>query len=52
MPASRHEGPPYFAQVDLLLQILPLVAREPVFALKGGTVTILAMRHQREEDYH
>lgn len=35
---------PYFAQVDLLLQILPLVAREPAFALKGGTAINLFMR--------
>lgn len=35
---------PYFAQVDLLLQILPLVAREPVFALKGGTAINLFVR--------
>ena len=35
---------PYFAQVDLLLEILPLVAREPVFALKGGTAINLFVR--------
>lgn len=35
---------PYFAQVDLLLQILPLVAQEPVFALKGGTAINLFVR--------
>lgn len=35
---------PYFPQVDLLLQILPLAAREPVFALKGGTAINLFMR--------
>ncbi|MBZ0143801.1 MAG: nucleotidyl transferase AbiEii/AbiGii toxin family protein [Rhodocyclaceae bacterium] len=35
---------PYFAQADLLLQILPLVAREPVFALKGGTAINLFVR--------
>lgn len=27
----------YRHQVDLLLSVLPLVASEPVFALKGGT---------------
>lgn len=35
---------PYFAQVDLLLQILPLVAQEPAFALKGGTAINLFVR--------
>lgn len=35
---------PYFTQVNLLLQILPLVAREPVFALKGGTAINLFVR--------
>ncbi|MBI4989812.1 MAG: nucleotidyl transferase AbiEii/AbiGii toxin family protein [Rhodocyclales bacterium] len=35
---------PYFAQVDLLLRILPLVAREPAFALKGGTAINLFVR--------
>lgn len=35
---------PYFAQVDLLLQILPLVAREQAFALKGGTAINLFVR--------
>ena len=27
----------YFRQVELLLRVLPLVDREAVFALKGGT---------------
>ena len=27
----------YFRQAELLLRVLPLVARETVFALKGGT---------------
>jgi len=35
---------PYFAQVDLLLRILPLIARETVFALKGGTAINLFVR--------
>lgn len=35
---------PYFAQVDLLLRILPLAARQPVFALKGGTAINLFVR--------
>jgi Uncharacterized conserved protein len=35
---------PYFPQVDLLLQILPLVAREQDFALKGGTAINLFVR--------
>ena len=30
-------APKYRAQVDLLLQILPYVAKEKTFALKGGT---------------
>jgi predicted nucleotidyltransferase component of viral defense system len=28
---------PYYKQVLLLIRMLPLVATEPVFALKGGT---------------
>ncbi len=28
---------PYHAQVSLLLRVLPMVGREPAFALKGGT---------------
>ena len=28
---------PYFRQVELLVRVLPLVASEPCFALKGGT---------------
>ena len=34
----------YRAQVDLLLQILPYVAREEIFALKGGTAINLFIR--------
>ncbi len=29
-------APAYRAQVDLLLQVLPYVAKEEIFALKGG----------------
>uniref|UniRef100_Q3ARB4 Ync n=1 Tax=Chlorobium chlorochromatii (strain CaD3) TaxID=340177 RepID=Q3ARB4_CHLCH len=36
--------PMYRQQVDLLLQILPLVAKEKVFALKGGTAINLFVR--------
>ncbi|MCG8463311.1 MAG: nucleotidyl transferase AbiEii/AbiGii toxin family protein, partial [Xanthomonadales bacterium] len=36
---------PYYQQVVLLLRLLPLVAREPVFALKGGTAINLFVRN-------
>jgi len=36
--------PIYRAQVDLLLQILPYVAKEEIFALKGGTAINLFVR--------
>jgi hypothetical protein len=35
---------PYYRQVRLLTRILPLVAREPYFALKGGTAINLFVR--------
>jgi len=35
----------YRAQVDLLLQVLPIVAKEHVFALKGGTAINLFVRN-------
>jgi predicted nucleotidyltransferase component of viral defense system len=34
----------YAAQVDLLIRLLPLVAEERVFALKGGTAINLFYR--------
>lgn len=34
-------NPVYKAQVDLLLRVLPFVAEEQVFALKGGTAIFL-----------
>jgi predicted nucleotidyltransferase component of viral defense system len=34
----------YRAQVDLLLQLLPYVAKEKIFALKGGTAINLFVR--------
>ena len=34
----------YVAQVRLLLSVLPDIAREPVFALKGGTAINLFYR--------
>lgn len=34
----------YRAQVDLLLQVLPYVAKEDIFALKGGTAINLFVR--------
>lgn len=37
-------SPAYRAQVDLLLQILPYVAKEEIFALKGGTAINLFVR--------
>jgi predicted nucleotidyltransferase component of viral defense system len=36
--------PRYHAQVDLLLQLLPHIAKEPCFALKGGTAINLFIR--------
>ncbi|MDM8161478.1 nucleotidyl transferase AbiEii/AbiGii toxin family protein [Labilibaculum sp. K2S] len=36
--------PVYRAQVDLLLQVLPYVAKEEIFALKGGTAINLFIR--------
>ena len=35
----------YKAQVDLLLQVLPYVAKEKIFALKGGTAINLFVRY-------
>lgn len=37
-------APTYRAQVDLILQILPYVAKEEIFALKGGTAINLFIR--------
>nr|WP_319399129.1 nucleotidyl transferase AbiEii/AbiGii toxin family protein [uncultured Carboxylicivirga sp.] len=37
-------SPAYRAQVDLLLQVLPYVAKEEIFALKGGTAINLFIR--------
>ncbi|BBE16103.1 Ync [Aquipluma nitroreducens] len=37
--------PKYKAQVDLLLQTLPYVAKEEIFALKGGTAINLFVRN-------
>ena len=38
-------NPVYRAQVDLLLRVLPFVAEEQVFALKGGTAINLFIRN-------
>ena len=38
------KGSPYYRQVQLLVQVLPLVAQEPCFALKGGTAINLFVR--------
>lgn len=35
---------PYYAQVNLLVRVLPVVAREGCFALKGGTAINLFVR--------
>ena len=35
---------PYYRQVQFLIQLLPLVAEEPCFALKGGTAINLFVR--------
>ena len=35
---------PYFRQVELIVRVMPLVAREPGFALKGGTAINLFVR--------
>jgi hypothetical protein len=37
-------GSQYIRQVDLLLKILPIVAKEPCFAIKGGTAINLFLR--------
>jgi hypothetical protein len=37
-------SPTYRKQVDLLLQVLPYVAKEKIFALKGGTAINLFIR--------
>jgi len=37
-------GNPYYAQVNLLVRVLPVVAREGCFALKGGTAINLFVR--------
>ena len=37
-------GNPYFRQVELIVRMMPLVAREPRFALKGGTAINLFVR--------
>ena len=34
----------FYAQVQLLLRVLPFVAQEPCFALKGGTAINLFVR--------
>jgi len=38
------EDNPYLRQVTWLLEVLPLVGREPCFALKGGTAINLFVR--------
>ena len=38
------EDNPYFPQVVLLMDVLPLVANESCFALKGGTAINLFVR--------
>ena len=35
---------PYYKQVSLLIRMLPVVAPEPAFALKGGTAINLFIR--------
>ncbi|MET4694160.1 hypothetical protein V5J35_004245 [Endozoicomonas sp. NE40] len=37
----------YYQQVSLLIRMLPVVATEPAFALKGGLQT----RHRLENDH-
>ena len=36
---------PYYKQVSLLIRMLPVVAKEPIFALKGGTAINLFVRN-------
>jgi predicted nucleotidyltransferase component of viral defense system len=43
-PMESNYAKPYWDQVDLLLQILPIVAQESCFALKGGTAINLFIR--------
>ena len=38
-------APKYKVQVDLLLQVIPHVAKEEIFALKGGTAINLFVRN-------
>jgi len=42
----------YKAQVDLLLKVLPYVAKEEIFALKGGTAINLFVREMPRLSYH
>jgi len=42
----------YRQQVNLLLQVLPLVAKENAFALKGGTAINLFVRDMPLENLH
>jgi len=37
---------PYYKQVSLLIRMLPVVATETVFALKGGTAINLSKIHR------
>lgn len=39
-----NQDSPYYKQVSLLIRMLPVVATEPVFALKGGTAINLFVR--------
>src|SRR5680860_1331398 len=41
---SMNRNSPYYAQVQLLIRLLPMVAAETCFALKGGTAINLFVR--------
>ena len=41
---NMHKTSVYYRQVALLIQVLPIVAEQAVFALKGGTAINLFIR--------
>ena len=43
-PLAFDQSSPYYKQVQLLISVLPLVAKEKYFALKGGTAINLFIR--------
>lgn len=45
MASKFNPQSPYYKQVELLIKVLPIVASEPIFALKGGTAINLFVRN-------